>query len=1381
MENVFLAESGSASVIDAKKTAKKKYKCPYCEARIERSKLHIHIQDEHEDLIPEGYTALRVAFNAINHKTEGHCIICKGVTDWNEDKARYERLCNNPACHEAYKKIVAERTKRIYGTERLQTDPEYADYVQRKALEGRKMSGKYTFADGGIVKYMGTYEKKFLEFMDTVMHAKSEDILAPGPSIKYKFEGQDHIYISDFFYVPYNLIVEIKDGGRNHNMHPKRQGEEEEKIKAKEKAVADLKMFNYVRVTDNDFGQLMTVMALLKYQLIHPTYNDYIIRVNEAASLNENVILNREDIYYNKDKFDSGEINLCFITGHSGSGKSTMGREMQKKGIEHYELDDLQLIADHFSMENLKEYGDLIYSYFNGPGKKFYVGKEWLKKNMPPESEYEDKLYPGFVNYAMQYAKSHKDKKFVLEGVWLFNNKWFKPSDFKDYAFYIKGTSMIVSKIRGAKRDSSDSKGAARVVSFARMMTKNWKWYIRDEKWINTFVDYFSRRVSMNEAELLEDMSGTIGAALPPAGARAPIVPTPSPMPYESDKDNYYVVQYPKNNVFAYGITKDPLQYSMVSVDPLEKGFYKVYKTDKGKINQKTLGFKVKGVVSEAMLSGEASYGDLKAKIKTIKNPHDDKSKAVKIDFYNEDEKHIGEVSISSADTNSAFVYDLEVFTEYRGKGYGRKIMEFALKNYSITDLTVDLDNTVAINLYKSLGFKIKQKWKDPTSGKTVYWMVKKATPVKESYLTFRIKNREAGKRLYNELCKIAETTGKIFDSDIQSNYIYETITEGGVILAPDQLLYDDRFELVDNPKDKLEKDMGKIYSWLKGGTLDKLQEQVDALASSQKGTDAYFVLPDGDLTLDQLKQWEHNYLMLSADDRVISNDISNEKYGADNLTRYKEKYSKLLQNSNPEKVDVSVDEASFMIPRVADILDFDDKLDQVRRVECDSSILIMVLTDRGYGFDDYSDKDIDDLKEKWNRYNALPQEYRVLSSQTASNIFGLDNDGLFNKAINTYLARQQENEAAEAEYPVDECVVPYFIPSNGVLKSNPNGIFDESGCINAYKYVKTLQELQHTLKCSKTEADREAIKEQIIDYGWNPEIPCTESALRKTYMRFEPKDIQEIDAKSFLEAQDATSEIPDGLTSEYLKDKIVPIFVVLVHGNHLHSKGIRWFTDSEWSHASLSLDSSLDEMYTFTTDIKNAPNKWHKTGFAIDTKERYLSEDPHMKVKVYALFITPEQKEKIASAIKWYIDHQDETSYGFKNILNIFMRRPTKRKMKSGDKCKMVCSQFVYTMLSLVNFKMRKSKDSSTISPADIDELSDDTRFYVVYQGGIDKYDQLKVDDLCYRLLPTLPMEMYGINESTGEAYGQPKSAIGKSDEIAKVFEMASEMLNDF
>ena len=1017
MKNVILAESGT-SMVDAKKTAKKKYKCPYCDLRIERSKLHIHIQDKHEDLIPEGYTALRVAFNAINNKTEGHCIICKKVTDWNEDKGRYERLCNNPACKEAYKKIVAARTKKVYGTERLQTDPEYAEEVQRKALEGRKMSGKYKFSDGGVVSFMGSYEKKFLEFMDTVMRVKSEDILAPGPSIKYVFEGQKHIYLPDFYYVPYNLIIEIKDGGDNRNTHPKRLGEEEAKIRAKEKAVANLKKYNYIRVTDNNFGQLMSVMALLKYQLVYSDYSsDPIIRINETT--------------------------------------------------------------------------------------------------------------------------------------------------------------------------------------------------------------------------LAEDMSGTIGAALPPARASAPIIPTPSPMPYESDKDNYYVVQYPKNNAFSYGITKDPLQYSMVSVDPTEKGFYKVYKTDKGKINKK--------------------------------------------------------------------------------------------------------------------------------------------------YLTFKIKDKQSGKQLYDELCRIAETTGKIFDSNIKSNYIYETLTEGNVILAPDQLMFDDRFELVDNPKEKERKSMAKLYSWLKGGNLDKLEEQVDALQSSQKGEDAYFVLPDGQLSLDQLKQWEHNYLLLSPDDRIISNDISNEKYGADNLTRYKQKYSELLKNSDPEKVDIDIEEASAIVASTTNgEVSFVDKINQVKKAES-NNIIIMILTDREYGIDDYTSDDIEDLKNKWNRYIALPYEYRVLSSQTANNILGMDNENLFNKAINAYMAKQVPSpDPAEEEHPIDECFLPYYIPSEEVLKSNPEGIFDEFGYIDPYKYPKTLQRLQQSFRCAKTEEARKALREQIIDYGWNPEIPCTESAIRNTYLRFSCKEFQEIDAKSLLEAQDAMSDIPEGLTSEYLKDKITPIFVVLSSGNKVYSKGIKWFTDSEWSHVALSLDSSLEKMYTFTGAIDGG-SKWYKTGFSIDTKERYLREDRHMKVKVYALFITPEQKYKIATSIKWYIDHQDETSYGFRNILNIFMRKPSKQKMRSGDKCKMICSQFVYSMLTLVNFRMRKNKDISTVSPADIDELSDDTRFYVVYQGGIDKYDRLKVDDLCYRLLPTLPMEMYGINESTGESFAQPKSAIGKPNEITKVLEMANEILNRF
>lgn len=231
--------------------------------------------------------------------------------------------------------------------------------------------------------------------------------------------------------------------------------------------------------------------------------------------LNESILFNEKDIYYNKDKFDNGEINLCFITGHSGSGKSTMAKDMEKKKeIESYELDDCDLIKDHFSMDNLKEYGDLYYSFFNGPGKKYYVGKEETEKWSNEESEeFWYNLINDVVHYAMQYAKSHSNKKYVINGVQLFQNS-FKPEEFKDYAFYIKGTSLIISHIRATKRDAPDdgSKlGKARnfVKNISRI--KYWRYCGIAEKAVQKFRKYFQglideQKKSTNEAVIIESI-----------------------------------------------------------------------------------------------------------------------------------------------------------------------------------------------------------------------------------------------------------------------------------------------------------------------------------------------------------------------------------------------------------------------------------------------------------------------------------------------------------------------------------------------------------------------------------------------------------------------------------------------------------------------------------------------------------------------------------------------------------------------------------------------------------------------------------------------------------------------------------------------------------
>ena len=109
-----------------------------------------------------------------------------------------------------------------------------------------------------------------------------------------------------------------------------------------------------------------------------------------------------------------------------------------------------------------------------------------------------------------------------------------------------------------------------------------------------------------------------------------------------------------------------------------------------------------------------------------------------------------------------------------------------------------------------------------------------------------------------------------------------------------------------------------------------------------------------------------------------------------------------------------------------------------------------------------------------------------------------------------------------------------------------------------------------------------------------------------------------------------------------------------------------------------------------------------------------------------------------------------------------------------------MICSQFVYSILKLADFKTRKTKENSTITPADIDELADDARFFVMYEGDMESYNSDEVDKLCKAIIPTLPLEYYGIDEATGVELFNVKSAIKKSSNVNKIFEMAEALLRN-
>ena len=243
----------------------RKYKCPFCDLKDNRSNLVDHVEKKHQDLIPEDYSAARCVYDYINGKNYGICMICKNkVYKWNPKVNKYYNLCDKAECRNKVREIALERHVRVYGKETLLNDPEQ----QEKMLANRKISGVYTFSDGGKVTYTGKYEKNALEFLDKVLEIPSRDIQSPGPVLDYEYKGKTHKYISDIYYIPANLLIEVKDGGSNPNK--RKMDEYREKQTAKEEMITSLGKFNYLRLTDNDFSQILDVLADIKNEEINP-------------------------------------------------------------------------------------------------------------------------------------------------------------------------------------------------------------------------------------------------------------------------------------------------------------------------------------------------------------------------------------------------------------------------------------------------------------------------------------------------------------------------------------------------------------------------------------------------------------------------------------------------------------------------------------------------------------------------------------------------------------------------------------------------------------------------------------------------------------------------------------------------------------------------------------------------------------------------------------------------------------------------------------------------------------------------------------------------------------------------------------------------------
>lgn len=244
------------------------WKCPLCKRPYTtKAGLYDHIYLSHKDELPEGMSPAQFTFNLRNKKAFGLCRECKvNKTEWNEDAERYNMFCGEE-CKQKYATEAKRRMVEKYGKTHILDDPKH----QQKMMDSRSISGKYRFSKDGIeVPYMGSYEYDFLRHLDMVFGFGGSEVIRCPHTFEYEYEDKKLVYIPDYYLPNFNLIVEIKDGGDNPNMHHKIQGVDKVKEAEKDSKMKSQTEFNYVKVINKTY----TLFVYLMKMIINSAWDD---------------------------------------------------------------------------------------------------------------------------------------------------------------------------------------------------------------------------------------------------------------------------------------------------------------------------------------------------------------------------------------------------------------------------------------------------------------------------------------------------------------------------------------------------------------------------------------------------------------------------------------------------------------------------------------------------------------------------------------------------------------------------------------------------------------------------------------------------------------------------------------------------------------------------------------------------------------------------------------------------------------------------------------------------------------------------------------------------------------------------------------------------
>lgn len=198
--------------------------------------------------------------------------------------------------------------------------------------------------------------------------------------------------------------------------------------------------------------------------------------INEANRVP--LVFSNENEFFGVEEFKAKKLNMCFVTGMSGGGKSTFAEKLAKEAN-----------ADVICLDNIEAKDK--WKYKNNPTtRSLYWIFKWCDENGYTEENDNEFVHLGHVKF-LRWLRTQESKtnRFVVEGVqipWMFH---VDSSVFKNAAWVLINTSVATSISRRYNRDKDTSYGFS-INSLPRMIRLYMDWYVTQNKLRNDLPEF---------------------------------------------------------------------------------------------------------------------------------------------------------------------------------------------------------------------------------------------------------------------------------------------------------------------------------------------------------------------------------------------------------------------------------------------------------------------------------------------------------------------------------------------------------------------------------------------------------------------------------------------------------------------------------------------------------------------------------------------------------------------------------------------------------------------------------------------------------------------------------------------------------------------------